>query len=148
MPEAIALRGAIESLLAELAYRLDHGLADQAVALFTDEAVFASPAVTLRGGAELAAGFQMRARQTHVTRHLHSNLRVMAEGADRASATVVLTVYRADGPDRGAPRPFLVADCQDVYQRGADGHWRFAARTITPVFVAQPRPTATPEGVR
>ncbi|MEW6269703.1 MAG: nuclear transport factor 2 family protein [Thermodesulfobacteriota bacterium] len=143
---AASLRNAVEALLAELAYLLDHGQADQAVALFTEDAAFVSPLATLRGRAELTAGFAARAAQTHVTRHLHSNLRIAAEGADRARATVVLTVYRAEGPGPGLPRPFLVADCLDVYERGGDGCWRFAERTIVPIFVARreaPAPAAS-----
>ncbi|MEO8602570.1 MAG: nuclear transport factor 2 family protein [bacterium] len=145
MHESIALRATIEALLAEFAYLLDHGLADRAVALFTDDAVFASPAVTLRGAAEIVAGFQARARQTHVTRHLHSNLHLVVESSERAAATVVLTLYRSDA-GLGAPRPFLIADCHDVYVLGADGRWRFAERAIVPVFVTQPRPA--PQGER
>lgn len=138
MTESTApLRSVIEALLAEFAYLLDHGQADQAVALFTEGAAFVSPLATLRGRAELTAGFAARARQTHVTRHVHANLHLVAAGPDRARATVVLTLYRADGPGVGVPRPFLVADCLDVYERGTDGRWRFAERTIVPVFVAQ-----------
>jgi ketosteroid isomerase-like protein len=141
-----ALRSAIEALLAEFAYLLDHGQADQAVSLFTEGAAFVSPLATLRGRAELTAGFAARARQTHVTRHLHTNVRVEAEGSDRARATVVLTLYRADGPGMGVPRPFLVADCLDTYERGADGRWRFAERRIVPVFVARPETAAPAPG--
>ncbi len=137
---AASPRNAIEALLAEFAYLLDHGQADQAVALFTDDAAFVSPLATLRGRAELSAGFAARARQPHVTRHVHTNLHLLVEGSDRARATVVLTLYRHDGPGPGPPRPFLVADCLDVYARGGDGCWRFAERTIVPVFVARAAP--------
>ncbi len=140
MIEPFAHRVAIEALLAELAYRLDHGHADEAGELFTDDATFATPMVTLRGAAELAAGFAMRARQTHVTRHVHSNLRLQFEDECRAVGTAVLTVYRDETASGGATRPFLVADCHDVFARGADSRWRFAERTITPVFITQPRP--------
>ena len=141
MIEPLLHRVAIEALLSELAYRLDHGRADDAGELFTDDATFAAPVVTLRGAAELAAGFGMRARQTHVTRHVHSNLRLQLED-DRAVGTAVLTVYRDEITGSAATRPFLVADCHDVYVLGADNRWRFAERTIAPVFfVAHVPPT-------
>ena len=136
MESTAILRGEIEQLLATFAYLLDHGRADEAVALFSEDGAFVSPLATLRGRAELTAGFGARARQTHVTRHLHANLYLRRESDDRARATVALTVYRTSGPQLASPRPFLVADCEDAYERGPDRVWRIAERAIVPVFVA------------
>ena len=129
-------RSEIDQLLATFAYLLDHGRADEVAALFTEDGAFVSPLATLRGRAELTAGFGTRARQTHVTRHLHANLYLRPESDHRARGTVALTVYRAPGPQLAPPRPFLVADCEDAYERGPDHVWRIAERAIVPVFVA------------
>lgn len=134
-------RPVIEALIAEIAHALDHGRADVVPELFTEAGVFASPLVTLTGRAELVAGFGARARQTHVTRHVHTNLRLVADGPERLRGTTVLTVYRADGPEPGPARPFMVGDCDDIYERGTDGRWRVAERRITPVFLSPPRRT-------
>jgi ketosteroid isomerase-like protein len=134
-------RDDIEALIAEIAHALDHGRADSVPELFTEAGVFASPLATLRGRAELVTGFGARARQTHVTRHLHTNLRLVAAGPDRLRGTSILTVYRAEGPEPGPARPFMVGDCDDVYERGADGRWRVAERRIAPTFLSLPPPS-------
>jgi ketosteroid isomerase-like protein len=133
-------RDDIEALVAEIAWCLDHGQADRVPHLFTDAGVFASPLATLSGRAELVAGFGARARQTHTTRHVHANLRLVADGPERLRGTTILTVYRADGPEPGPARPFMVGDCDDVYERGADGCWRVAERRIAPTFLSLPKP--------
>lgn len=128
----------LEALVAEVAWRLDHGAADRVAELFTETGAFVSPLATLTGRAELAAGFGMRARQSHTTRHVHSNLRCVRDG-DAVLGTSILTVYRHDGDGPGTPRPFLVGDCEDRFACDAGDTWRIAERRIVPVFLNLPR---------
>lgn len=139
-------RDLIDALVSEIAWAIDHGRADLVPDLFTETGAFISPLATLTGRDELVAGFGARARQTHVTRHVHSNLRLVADGPERVRGTTILTVYRADGPEPGPARPALVADCDDVYERGADGRWRVAERRIAPTFLSLPPPAPKGNG--
>jgi ketosteroid isomerase-like protein len=147
---AVLLRAEIDAVLADWAYHLDHGHLDELAALFTEDALFVTGAVELRGRAQIKNRYLERT-VVRSTRHTYSGLRVGALGSDRED----VTADAADGPGRpaavrawstwvnyaaNAAPPvedvgvYLVADFDDVLTWCADERWRISERRIIPVF--------------
>ncbi len=132
---APGVRDAIAALVAEHAWLIDHGQADRTAELFTEDGRLLGLGPDLVGlDAIRAWGVSRAAIRERTSRHVCTNLRLVPVSADEIHGTVILTVYRYDGPDPGDTRPFMVGDYDDIYRRGADGAWRFAQRRITPSF--------------
>ena len=68
------------------------------------------------------------------SRHVQSNLRLVAISQDACRGTVVLTLFRHDGPGRADPAPLLVAEYDDLYRKGRDDAWRFEERRLSILF--------------
>ena len=95
---AVLLRAEIDAVLADWAYYLDHGRLDELAALFTEDALFVTGRLELRGRAQIKNRYLERT-VARSTRHTYSGLRVSAlEGAPEA-----VTAEPADGP---AVRPW------------------------------------------
>ncbi len=132
------VRLAIEALIHEHAWFIDHGQADRVVELFTDDARLLGIGADKIGRDAIAQWAADRAAMTErCSRHVQSNIRlVAAAGPDQVEGTVLLTLYRFDGPGMGQPSPMLVAEYEDQYRRCPDGRWRFAQRRLTTVFAS------------
>lgn len=147
---AVLLRAEIDAVLADWAYYLDHGRLDELAALFTEDALFVTGGLELRGRAQIKNRYLERTA-ARTTRHTYSGLRVSALGGDREA----IAADAADGPARpaavrawstwvnyaaNAAPPvddvgvYLVADFDDVLTWCADGRWRLSERRIIPVF--------------
>ncbi len=147
--QALLLRAEIDAVLADWAYHLDHGQLDELAGLFTEDALFITGGVELRGRVKIKNRYLERT-VARTTRHTYSGLRVSVIGADPGAVRV------ADG---GAARPvlvrawstwvnyaanaappvddvgvYLVADFHDVLTWCADERWRISERRIIPVF--------------
>jgi hypothetical protein len=146
---AVLLRAEIDAVLADWAYHLDHGQLDDLAGLFTEDALFVTGGVELRGRAKIKNRYLERT-VVRSTRHTYSGLRVSVmagdpgavRGADggaggpvlvRAWSTWVNYAANAAPPvdDVGV---YLVADFDDVLTWCADGRWRISERRIIPVF--------------
>lgn len=130
-------RVAIEQLVTEFSYLLDHGRANELAALFTPDGVFDNPNQKLHavGREAIAAYYAKRAADPRTTRHISTNLRIVFEGPDRASGTRTILYYRGDGGGPPFPaRPGSVGEYTETYQRGGDGRWRFASRVNKLIF--------------
>ena len=150
MTAATLLRAEIDAVLADWAYHLDHGQLDELVELFTEDALFVTGAVELRGRVKIKNRYLERT-VVRSTRHTYSGLRVSAIEGDQETVP-------ATAGDR-APRPvrvrawstwvnyaanaappvddvgvYLVADFDDVLTWCADERWRISERRIIPVF--------------
>lgn len=139
--EALRIRLALEDLNSAFTYHLDHDEVDALVALFTDNAVYTHGRRRSEGKAEIAALFRSRtAAGPRTARHIQSGLRIEIESAARARGTSVVLTFAADGEPPLRAVPHLVADFDDVYERGPDGRWRIAERHISRIFVAEGNP--------
>jgi hypothetical protein len=128
------LRLEIEALSVEFAWLVDHGQADKAADLFTDNATLDNGEV-FSGIGSIRGALEKRAALPTRSRHLISNVRLAGETPDRVRGTVVMTVHRrADDLDT-APETVIIAEADDVYERDAAGRWRFAQRRLTPIFM-------------
>jgi ketosteroid isomerase-like protein len=147
LPAAIStalLRTEIDAVLADWAWYLDHGDYDAVVELFTENALFITGAVELRGRSAIKNRYTERL-VVRSTRHTYSGLRVKPVAEDssaaadgrpalvRARSTWVNFAVNAPAPadDVGV---YLVADFDDVLTWCDDDRWRISERRITPVF--------------
>jgi ketosteroid isomerase-like protein len=146
---AARIRAEIDAVLADWAYHLDHGELDELVELFTEDALFVTGALELRGRVKIKNRYLERT-VVRPTRHTYSGLRVSAVAGDhetvaaaadgparpirvRASSTWVNDAANAEPPvdDVGV---YVVADFDDVLTWCADERWRISERRIIPVF--------------
>lgn len=129
-------REAIETLIAEFAWLLDHGEPERIPLLFTENGRLRSAGQLFEGQEQLKAACKQRTSLTHTSRHIYTNLRLVFESPSRYSGTVMLTAYRHDGDGLGSPTPTLVADSNDIYEQDEQGNWFFAERSVLPVFAS------------
>jgi ketosteroid isomerase-like protein len=138
------LRAEVDALLADWAWHLDHHDYDAVVALFTEDALFVTGAVELRGRSAIKRRYTERL-VVRSTRHTYSGLRVSLVAEDsRATADGRPAQVRARSTwvnyAVNAPAPadevgvYLVADFDDVLTWCADDRWRISERRIIPVF--------------
>jgi ketosteroid isomerase-like protein len=127
---------AIQELNNSFVYHLDRNEIEPLVALFTPDAQYSNGPRVSKGSAEIEAFYRSRtARGVRTARHMYSGLRIIFEGQTRARATSTwLSFAHNSAPPIDYSVPFLVADFEDVYERGADGEWRILSRHIRPVF--------------
>ena len=147
--QALLLRVEIDAVLADWAWHLDHGQLDELAGLFTEDALFITGGLELRGRVKIKNRYLERT-VVRSTRHTYSGLRVSVIGADPGAVRVA---------DDGAARPvlgarvvhlgqlrrqrgrpvddvgvYVVADFEDVLTWCADERWRISERRIIPVF--------------
>ena len=147
---AALIRAEVDAVLADWAYHLDHGELDELAGLFTDDALFVTGALELRGRAEIKNRYMERT-VVRSTRHTYSGLRVtaIADAPDAVPGAGPATVgrpaqvrarstwvnYAANAPvpldDVGV---YLIADFDDVLTWCPDQRWRISERRIIPVF--------------
>ena len=127
-------RAAIETLVTEFSFLVDHGHATDVPDLFIEQGTFESPAARLQGKAALTAAMAQRAKAVHQTRHAIGNLRLTAVSADQIRGNVLLTMYRWMPGETAGPHPIALMEYEDVYQRDRNGEWRFASRKVIPVL--------------
>jgi hypothetical protein len=145
---AVLLRAEIDAVLADWAYHLDHGALDELTGLFTEDALFVTGGLELRGRVKIKNRYLERT-VVRSTRHTYSGLRVSALEGDpgtvpgtdgmprpfrvRAWSTWVNYAANAAPPveDVGV---YVVADFDDVLTWCADERWRISERRIIPVF--------------
>ena len=142
--ESLLLRAFVDTVLADWAWHLDHGDYAAVAELFTEDALFVTGAVELRGRSAIEHRYTERER-VRTTRHTYSGLRVSVadegynpdsgDGPARLRAVSTWVSYAA-----GAPAPvddvgvYLVADFHDVLTWCADERYRISERRIVPVF--------------
>jgi ketosteroid isomerase-like protein len=135
--ERLEIRVALEDLNTAFCYHLDHDEVDALLDLFTDDVYYTHGPRKTNGKAELEQVFRSRtATSPRTARHLYSGLKLEIDSATRARGTCVCMTFAQSGTPPLAPAiPILVADFDDVYERGADGRWRIRERHITRIFV-------------
>jgi hypothetical protein len=134
--ELALIRCEIEALNAEFAYLIDHDQSERVPDLFTETGSYGrNTGERSTGRAALMEAYAQRAaRGTRTARHVFTNLRLVPETVDRIRGTVLLILFAEDGPPPHPAEINLVSEYEDIYERGADGVWRYAARTVTRLF--------------
>jgi 3-phenylpropionate/cinnamic acid dioxygenase small subunit len=131
---AVRLRAEIDVVLADWAYYLDHGQLDELAELFTEDALFVTGGLELRGRARIKDRYLERT-VVRTTRHTYSGLRVSEAEGGRVRAWSTWVNYAANAaPPVEDVGVYLVADFDDVLTWCADERWRISERRIIPVF--------------
>jgi len=127
-------RIAIENLLTEFGWLVDHGRAGEVADLFTEQAVLATPMFTLSGSEAIAKQFSKRAKDdTRISRHIWTNLRLTALAEDRVKAEMIVQTYVATGKPPAKTDGLVVGDSLDIVEK-QDGVWRFSERRLVVAF--------------
>jgi ketosteroid isomerase-like protein len=130
------LRLDIEALNAEFAYLIDHYRSDAVADLFTEDGVYGRSTGEVSAGREaIRESYRRRsARGPRTARHIFTNLRLTVKSDGRVRGQAILLLFAGDGPPPLPAEPMIVADYDDIYERGADGRWRYRERIITWIF--------------
>lgn len=139
MTDTISLedRRAVEDLLTEFGWLVDHGRAGEVAGLFTKNGVISTPMFTLDGRAEIALQFGERAKdESRISRHIWTNLRLRRQEDGRLSAQSAVQTYVANGKPPLAPDNVVVGDSLDVVEKEG-GVWRFAERRLVIAFAGE-----------
>ena len=133
-----ATRAAIEQLIVEHAWRVDHGRADRLHELYCEHGSMVGAGMKLVGKDAIAAYGRERAKSARAARHVCTNIRLVQVGPDRVQGNTIVTLYRSKGTETDpSADPMAVGDWQDVYERMPDGKWLIAERKIVVLFESQ-----------
>ncbi|MGK0259928.1 MAG: hypothetical protein ACI96M_003372 [Candidatus Azotimanducaceae bacterium] len=128
-------RIAIDALVTEFSFRIDHHEATRVPELFTEDGTFESPLATLNGREAITAAMAQRAQANYNTRHAISNLRLQRHSPDRISGTVLLILYRwAHSDPDPQPHQIALVEYEDVYKQNNESEWLFASRRAMQVL--------------
>lgn len=129
-------RVAIEALIAEFAYLIDHDQTERVADLFTEDGWYGREGGARSVGREaIRRSYAARAaRGARTARHIFTNLRLTVHSADEAEGVCILLLFAADGAPPHPAEPMLVQDYRDTYRR-VDGRWLFASRETRQLFV-------------
>ena len=102
LQQRAAIEAACQHLTSSYCHYIDRGEARRVVALFTEDAEWASPEGTVKGNAALLDHFGAREDQRgRKSKHICTNFWLEDVSETEASGGVYLTLYRDDGdPDR------------------------------------------------
>ena len=124
-------RVAIEQLISELLWRLDHGKADTTWELYTEDALSTGPLGTMDGREAIKAWGERRAKITGVVgRHLIGGIRLAWVGEELHGWTQYMTFRDSS---ENPLLPASVGEFREVYRK-VDGDWKIARREIAPIF--------------
>lgn len=127
----IETRVAIEHLVTELLWRLDHGRADTLWELYTEDAVSSGPLGTMEGRDAIRAWGERRAKITGIVgRHIIGGIR-LAWDDDVLRGWIQYMTFRDSSENPLLPAS--VGEFREVY-RQVEGRWKIARRDIVPVF--------------
>lgn len=133
---------AIEVLNKQFCHYLDHCMNAELLDLFTEGAHYRHGDRLAQGKSEIAAVFAARVSDSPRTaRHVQTGLLIVLSSDSIATGRSCCVTFAADAkPPVIDTQPLLVADFNDVYEKGSDGRWRISERNIERIFVAPGNP--------
>ncbi len=136
MDKLLEIRPAIDQLIVEFAYLIDHGRGTEVHQLFTEDGIYGRSTGDRAVGRHAVREAYIRRAQLplYTTRHLFSNLRLEERADGEIAGTCLLTLYMGSGELPLPPVPYLVSEYQDRYRLCDDHRWRFAERITTWLF--------------
>ena len=130
--DRIAVERACLRIVHEMALHTDAASYEDALALFTDDAVMDRDGERFEGIEALRAAYASRP-SGRLTRHVLSNTVVRITGPDDAESISYVTVYRYvrtrpdEAPPYQVPGPEVLGEYRDRFRRTAAG-WRLSSR--------------------
>ena len=130
---------AVQQLVAEYAFRNDHGQADRLHELVTEDYRSTGPMGEMVGREALAAWGAKRVQVPAQVRHVLSNVRVFRDEAGALASTSYYVAFRDSGANPASPAS--MGEYHDTYAE-VDGVLHLASRTVVPAFAdpGAPRP--------
>jgi hypothetical protein len=134
--ERLQILREIEDLAIDYWHDVDTNWGRNAYSYFVENGRFSTSLKTRTGRDVIKAFYEDRQnRGERVARHLISNHKITVHDRNRVSAVWILSLFAADGtPVLPSKSAIMMADVRDEIVRDTDGHWRYASRTITPLF--------------
>lgn len=131
---------AVQQLVAEYAFRNDHGQADRLHELVVEDYRSSGPMGDMVGREALASWGAKRVQNPSQVRHVLSNVRVFRNEAGALASTAYYVAFRDSGSNPASPAS--MGEYHDTYAE-VDGGLLLASRTVVPVFADAnaPRPT-------
>jgi SnoaL-like domain len=125
-------RTAIEALLTEFYWRLDHPASGTVADLVIPDGTIVTPRFQLAGHAAIAQWFAGRPQRT--TRHSWSNLRLARSADGEVVVDAYLITAAAPTSTESGGVEVMISETNDRVVRDDSGVWRFASRRLTTVF--------------
>ncbi len=140
--DELRIRQELEMLNITFWRDVDSNWGRQAHEFFTKDGVHTTSHKARTGREAIRAFYAEReARGPRVARHLIHNFHVTVHDAGHATCEWPMCLYAEDGePPLLSEAPNLIGAVTDECVRGADGRWRYAARTTKALFKGS-RPT-------
>ena len=140
----MALWCALSGLMADYWSDVDENGGREASAFYLPDAVYVIGNNQFAGQDKIGAFYERRRHGTTMTRHILSNLRVIADSETQGRAIGLMTLYRADGksPFQGARPPAMIADFEARCVLGEDDRWRFQSHVLRPFIVGNDMPAS------
>ncbi|SFB34575.1 SnoaL-like domain-containing protein [Collimonas sp. OK607] len=138
--ESLIAQNGLLFLNADYWERADERSVEPTEQLFTASGELVIGSLVLSAQDQIRTFFQNRAAhhaqvQRH-TRHVSSNLKIQLAGDRNAQMSSLVMVFAGLGTiPLESELPSAIADVADICVRDKSGIWKFARRTITPVFV-------------
>jgi hypothetical protein len=125
----------LSRLVTEHAWRADNGQADRIHELYVEDGELILPPTTLRGRQAIYEwGRQLvEAPSWRCIRHVCGNMRFVADGANAAAGTTVLTVFMVAGSGPATTLPWMVGEDHDRFVRTEHG-WKLVSRRWVELF--------------
>ena len=132
------IRCAIEALITEHAWMLDHHKSDRLGEIYVESGRMTGIGPDRIGRDEIIAYGCERAKMIErKARHVTSNIRLLHDGPKRISSLCTITLFRCDGDKFGPADPVALADAEDVFVLCDDGLWRFESRHLILTFESE-----------
>lgn len=133
-----AIRCAIEALIVEHSWMLDHHTSHRLGELYVEDGKLTGIGGE-RVGREAISGYGAgRAKMTgRAARHINTNIRLVHEGPKRVRSISSILLLRHDGEGLGPADPVALADADDVFVQNEAGQWRFEHRHLTLRFESE-----------
>lgn len=130
-------RQELEALAVEYWHEVDVNGGRAALAFYTEDAVFTTSLKSRRGRDEIHAFYTARtARGPRLSLHVVQNFRVVLDSPLVARCDYVMSLYAADGEPVLPSRPaiMIARAIERVVREREDAPWRYAERTLVPLF--------------
>jgi hypothetical protein len=129
-------RSALIALCMEYCWRCDNYKSASVPELFTEDGIYESNGYLMNGMAELVKDWNKRdvLGAPILRRHMISNYRFWRGSNGLIHGQIVFTLYKEAIEANVLPKPSLVAEHLDTYQKCADGIWRFKTRKVVPLY--------------
>jgi len=121
---------------------VDYNGGSSAHELYCDDGLLSVGGKEFKGRHTIKTFYEWRRIRGETARHVIANVVVRAQDERRATASGLITIYRARGtaPVHTGNVPALISDFTSDCILGPDDTWRYASHVLRPVFIGPDTP--------